>query len=240
MLATNGVVPVSPNNPQTYGILFPSGFPVGRPFSFTASGVNGGSISPTLQLQDGTNTYPPVSFSFTLPNTLAFANSNAITIPDPAAPNPPYPPQSGPAKPYPSVITVSNLTGVLGKVTVTLSNLSHTYPGDINALLVAPGGAKTLLMSHAGSAANGVNLTFDDSASSPLPDTGGLISGTWQPTAYSPPPQLGGFPTNAPAGPYPTALATFNSSIQMVPGRSTCSTTPTAIVAPFRTAGAWR
>ena len=210
LLATNGVTPVAPNNPQSYGILFPSGFPVGRPFSFTAGGTNGGTISPTLQLQDGTNTYPPVSFTFTLPNTHVFANTNVITIPDPAAPNPPYPPASGPASPYPAVVTVSNLTGVLGKVTVTLSNLTHSYTHDINVLLVAPGGAKTLLMSHAGSGAAGINLTLDDAAAQPLPDAGTLISGTWQPAAYSPAPGLGGFPTNAPAGPYPTALSVFN------------------------------
>ena len=84
-------------------------------------------------------------------------------------------------------------------MTVTLSNLSHTYPGDINALLVAPGGAKTLLMSHAGDKpVVGVDLTFDDSASGPLPATGVLSPGTWRPTAYSPDPQLGGFPANAP------------------------------------------
>ena len=211
LLATNGVVPVPPNNPQTFGILFPSGFSVGRPFSFTASGANGGTISPTLLLQDGTNTYPLVSFSFTLPNTLVFTNSNVIVIPDPAAPNPPYPSESGPATPYPSAITVPNLIGVLGNVSVTLSNLSHTYPGDVNVLLVAPNGAKTMLMSHAGETATDVNLTFDDSAPGPLPATGQLSSGVWQPIAYSPAPGLGGFPTNAPAGPYAATLSTFNS-----------------------------
>ncbi|MGD0259138.1 MAG: protease pro-enzyme activation domain-containing protein [Verrucomicrobiota bacterium] len=215
LLTTAGVTPVPPNNPQPCGVLFPSGFggfPVGRSFSFTASGTNGGTISPTLQLQDGTNTYPPVSFNFTLPNTFAFANTNGITIPEPAAPDPPYPPESGPAKPYPSVITVTNLTGVLGQVTVTLSNLSHTYPGDINALLVAPSGASALLMSHAGDQpVTGLNLTFNDLApAGPLPAGGELASGVWQPTAYSPPPQLGGFPANAPAGPYVTALSALN------------------------------
>ncbi len=101
--------------------------------------------------------------------------------------------------------------GVLGKVTVTLSNLSHTYPGDVNVLLVAPGGANTLVMSHAGSLpVTGLNLTFDDSAPGPLPATGQLVSGVWQPTAYNPAPGLGGFPTNAPAGPYPITLAALN------------------------------
>ena len=125
-------------------------------------------------------------------------------------PNSTWPQQSGPASPYPSVIAVSNLTGVLGKVTVTLSNLSHTFPGDINALLVSPGGAKTLLMSHAGSLpVTNLNLTFDDGAEAgQLPDGGQLASGAWQPTAYNPP---ANFPSNAPPGPYSAALASFNS-----------------------------
>jgi uncharacterized repeat protein (TIGR01451 family) len=211
LVATNGVTPAPPTS-QTYGVLAPSGFPVGRAFTFTASGTNGQTIQPTLQLQDGTNTYPPVSFAFTLPNTQTLANTNVILIPDPAAPNPPYPVESGPAKPYPSVINVSNFVGVLGKVTVTLSNLSHTYPSDVNVLLVAPGGANTLVMSHAGTQpGTGLNLTFDDSApAGPLPETGPLVSGLWQPTVYSPAPGLGGFPTNAPAGPYPATLSALN------------------------------
>ena len=178
LLATDGVIPHAPTN-QTYGVLAPSGFPVGRSFTFTASGTNGQTINPTLSLRDGTNVYPPVSFSFTLPTAQSFANPNSILIPDPDAPHPPYPSQSGPGKPYPSVITVSNLSGVLGKVTVTLSNLSHTYPADVNVLLVAPGGAKVLLMSNAGTlSSTSVNLTFDDSATNPLDLLGELFSGT--------------------------------------------------------------
>ncbi len=213
LLATNGVVPVAPNNPQTYGVLFPSGFSVGRPFSFTANGVSGGSVSAVLQLQDGTNTYPPVSFSFALPSTFAFATNNVILVPDPAASSLGYPLESGPARPYPSTIGVSNLTGTLGKVTVTISNLNHAFPGDMNVLLVAPGGANALIMSHAGNqndSTAALNLTFDDSAASPLPETGELSSGTWQPSVYGPAPLLGGFPAKAPAGPYATALSTFN------------------------------
>ena len=209
LLATNGVAPAAPTT-QTYGVLAPSGFPVGRAFTFTASGTNGQTIHPTLQLQDGPTTYPPVSFNITLPITQVSANPNTIVIPDPAAPNPPYPLESGPGKPYPSLITVSNLNGLLGKVTVTLSNLSHDYPGDINVLLVGPTGAKTLLMSHAGTLpVTGLNLTFDDSAAGPLPDTGELASGVWQVSAYGVAPA---FPTNAPAGPYPAALSSFNAT----------------------------
>src|ERR1017187_7072023 len=189
LLTTPGVVPVPPNSPQTFGSLLPSSFPVGSNFTFTATGANGGTISPTLQLQDGTNTYPPVSFTFVLPVTQVYANTNIILIPDPAVPDPPYPVGSGPATPYPSSINVSNFTGVLGKVTVTLSNFNHSFPSDVNVLLVAPSGAKTLVMSHAGDqdqSTAGLNLTFDDSApAGPLPEMGQLASGVWQPVAYT-------------------------------------------------------
>src|SRR5215218_7735272 len=37
----------------------------------------------------------------------------------------------GAADPYPSVITVSGLSGVVSSVVVTLTNLTHTYPDDI-------------------------------------------------------------------------------------------------------------
>jgi len=211
LLAGNGVAPVPPNTPKAYGVLDPSGQVGTNSFTFTASGTNGATINATLQLQDGTSTYPVVSFPFTLPTSKVFGSTHTIVIPNPTAPNPPWPQESGAADPYPSVINVSNFVGLLGKVTVTFSNLSHSFPGDINALLVAPGGAKTLLMSHAGDKpVVGVDLIFDDSASGPLPATGVLSPGTWRPTAYSPDPQLGGFPPNAPAGPYPAQLAAFN------------------------------
>ena len=214
LLATPGVVPAPPNSPQTYGSLLPSSLPVGSNFTFTATGANGGTISPTLQLQDGTNTYPPVSFTFALPVTQVSANTNIILIPDPSVPDPPYPVGSGPATPYPSTINVSNFTGVLGKVTVTLSNFNHSFPSDVNVLLVAPSGAKTLVMSHAGDqyqSTAGLNLTFDDSApAGPLPETGQLASGVWQPVAYTDKFPIPVFPTNAPAGPYPVTLSALN------------------------------
>ena len=217
LLATNGVNPVLPNAPQSYGVIAPSGYPVGRSFTFVASGTNGQTISAVLQLHDGATTYSNVSFSFTLPYTQVFANTNVILIPDPAAQSPPlsYLLDSGPAKPYPAAITVSNFSGTLGNVSVTLSNVNHSYSGDINALLVAPGGANVLFMSHVGGQpVTNLDVTFDDSAASTLPDptTGAIYSGTWQPSVYEPAPQLGGFPSNAPAGPYPTLLSAFNNT----------------------------
>jgi subtilisin-like proprotein convertase family protein len=64
-----------------------------------------------------------------------FSNPTAIAIP--AAPE-----TFGPANPYPSTISVSGLTGTIVDVNVTLNNLSHTCTGDIDVLLVGPGGQK--------------------------------------------------------------------------------------------------
>ena len=58
------------------------------------------------------------------------------------------------------------MVGTVSKVTVTLKNMNHTFPDDIDVLLVGPGGQKLLLMSDAGGSADIVNntYTFDDTA----------------------------------------------------------------------------
>jgi len=92
---------------------------------------------------------------------------------------------------------------------VTLKGLSHTWPDDLDVLLVGPGGQKVLLMSDAGAGndINNVTLTFDDAAASNLPDNSAIGSGTYKPTDF-----VTGdtFPSPAPAGPYGTALSVFN------------------------------
>ena len=211
LLAINGVT--SPSGAQNYGILAPSAS-IARPFSFTASGAAGDSIVATLQLQDInigqhlTNNLGTVAFTFVLPTTLTFANTNRIDIPSTLQDQQ----QPGPASPYPSPITVSGITGLVGKVTVTLSNFSHTFPHDVNLLLVGPNGVKTLLMSDAadGASANAIDLTFDDSAPSALPASGGITSGAWKPSVYNSSPT---FTNPAPAGPYNSVLSVFNGPI---------------------------
>jgi hypothetical protein len=53
-----------------------------------------------------------------------FWSANAILIRD-----------TNTALPYPAEIQVSGLTGTVARVTVTLSNFSHSWPSDIDALL---------------------------------------------------------------------------------------------------------
>ena len=205
LLATNGVT--SPSAPQSYDFLGP-GEIKGRSFTFTASGTNGGLVIATLQLVDnGTYVLPPVSFTFSLPALSIWANTNRIDVPTTAQDQQ----LAGPASPFPSSIVVSGVTGQVGHVTVTLSDLTHTFPHDLNVLLVGPLGQKVLLMSDAadGSSVSDANVTFDDSAAAPLPSVGQVSPGSWQPSAYDFAPL---FSNPAPAPPYGTALSAFNGA----------------------------
>ncbi len=104
-----------------------------------------------------------------------FCNPAAITINDNAT-----------ASPYPSNITVAGMTGLVSRITVTLNGLSHTFPDDVDMLLVAPGGRQIVLMSDAGGSTDavGLNLTFDDLVAPNLPDSTALATGSYKPTNY--------------------------------------------------------
>lgn len=82
-----------------------------------------------------------------------FSSSNAITIND-----------AQPADPYPSSLVVSDGPTSISRISVRLTGLSHTYPGDLDIMLVAPGGQSFILMSDAGSNVdlNSANLLFAD------------------------------------------------------------------------------
>lgn len=122
-------------------------------------------------------------------------------------------PSSGIASPYPKNITVSNVGGTITKVVVQLGSLTHTNPGDIDILLVGPGGQNAIIMSDAGGQPNvsGVNITLDDAAVNSLPPVAALTSGTFKPTNHD----LGapdGFPAPAPAPLGGSALSVFNGT----------------------------
>src|SRR5215211_7615850 len=112
--------------------------------------------------------------------------------------------------PYPSSNVVSGVTGLVTSVSVTLVNLTHPAPDDIDVLLVGPGGQTVLLMSDAGgsNAVSGVTVTFTDTSSASLPDTGRLISGTYRPSNYG----SGDVFPGAPAGPYGANFSGFNGT----------------------------
>ncbi len=118
------------------------------------------------------------------PAPTTFSNTNALAINDSVTP-------PTIATPYPSTIVVTGLTGqVITKVTVTLSNLTHSFPSDIDALLVGPQGQMMFLMSEVGGASRlsvtNITLTLDDDATNALPIDAQLTSGTFQPTKSHP------------------------------------------------------
>ena len=134
-----------------------------------------------------------------------FSNSTPIAIPD-----------SGPATPYPSTINVSGLSAAVTDVDVTLNNVTHTFPDDIDVLLVGPQGQNVILMSDAGGGLPGITdttLTFDDSAPGSIPDEAPPAPGAYKPTdIVEPGEENDTFSAPAPAGPYGTFLAVFNGT----------------------------
>jgi len=84
LLAASGVL--APSAPQNFGALATNGSPVTRSFSFMASGACGGTISPTLQLQDGTLNLGTTNFGFTLGKPIVTATQNFDTVSAPALP----------------------------------------------------------------------------------------------------------------------------------------------------------
>jgi subtilisin-like proprotein convertase family protein len=203
----------TPSGPQSYGALLTGGPAVARPFSFVPTGTCGGSITATFHLQDGLLDLGTVSFPMILGSTAStpatFQNTGSITIPATGT----GASTGAPSAPYPSNITVSGLTGTVTKVTVTLVNMNHTFPADIDMLLVGPQGDKFIFFSDAGGGTDLVNntITLDDSAATLLP-SGTITSGTFRPANYG---TGDTFPAPAPAAPYQNAAtagaATFAS-----------------------------
>ena len=88
-------------------------------------------------------------------------------------------------------LTTGSLFGLWGRVTnvvITLGGLSHTYPGDLDFLLVGPDGTNLEFWSDAGAGItiSGRTFVIADSGSSPLPQFAAIPSGvTFTPTDYT-------------------------------------------------------
>ncbi|CAG0935748.1 hypothetical protein TFLX_04598 [Thermoflexales bacterium] len=135
-----------------------------------------------------------------LTNTLTFNHPHHIDIP-----------WSGRARGYPSNLHLSSIDGVVQNITLTLNNFSHTYPGDVSALLVGPGGQTVMLMSNAsgGADVNNVTLRFNDAGIN-LPLSGTITSTVvYRPTSYG---LTGDLVNPAPAGPYGGSLSIFRGT----------------------------
>ena len=220
MLPSAGITNIP--SAQTYGVLIQNGPTVSEPFTFKAIGSNGQNISATLDLQDGSRDLGTVAFGFTVGGgTISFTNSAAIILPEGTNAPTMATNSIAPGYGYPSLINISGIPGFITKATVTFSNFAHSFPSDVDAVLEAPNGSNSILMSHCGGdygvgIVNGVNygppvtLTFDQTASASLPTNGPLATGTYKPTTNSlEMPKLPSVPANEvvpvapPASPYP-------------------------------------
>ncbi len=81
LLATGGVT--SPGAPQNYGVLTFGGAPVCRNFTFSNNGVCGGTITASIQFQDGATNLGTFTFTFQLgvPVTSFTQNFDAVVAP---------------------------------------------------------------------------------------------------------------------------------------------------------------
>jgi subtilisin-like proprotein convertase family protein len=182
----------------------------GKDRTLTVSPAPGelGTATITLTVSDG-KAAASSSFFLTvtqaLTDTLIFVDTSPIVIPG-----------FGPADLYPSRITVDGVYGTIKKLAVTLRGVQHTYPADMDMILVGPQGQKIVLFSDAGKGGfpiSDVTVTFSDDASKPLPAEGRILTGTYTPTNYEPGErgELDSFP-EVPDGPISTHLSVYNNS----------------------------
>jgi len=132
---------------------------------------------------------------FTNPSPITISNLNAAA-----------------ASPYPLTATVSGLGPILD-LNVAVNGLSHTFPSDIGILIVGPGGQKVVLMNLTGGSTPITNVTivFDDEASSSLPFSGPITSGSYKPTNFGPTDSFA--PPALAAGPYSSSLSIFDGTL---------------------------
>lgn len=166
-------------------------FVVNGTTSATITGVTGSGAVYDITVSGG----DLASFDGTVGLNVALST---ITIPD-----------AGLTNPYHLKRTVTGLSGTITDLNVRINNLTHTFPDDLEALLVSPSGEKVILFADAGGGTNVSNLTFtlDDSAGAAIPNSVGLSAQSYLPASY------GGFESlvaPAPSGPYASTLATFN------------------------------
>ncbi len=206
----------SHSGPQSYGVLSPVGPAVSRDFTFSvdASVACGDTVTATFDLDDNGVDLGTVSFDIEVGGktitTTTLSNATAIAIPGAGT----GAATGAPANPYPSNIIAAGLTGTVTNVRVTLNNFSHTFPSDVDVLLVGPGGQKFIIVSDVigGTDAVNVNWVLDDAGAAIIPATGTPVSGTFRPTNIG----TGDlFPAPAPAAPYDSpataGAATFAS-----------------------------
>ncbi|HEX7180496.1 MAG TPA: proprotein convertase P-domain-containing protein [Thermoanaerobaculia bacterium] len=192
LLPTGGVN--SPNGPQVYGVV-PVGGATSQPFTFTASGACGGTITLSLQLQDGASDLGTVTYTFTLGTLNPLSVTSTTSSGDISVPLPDL-------NVVESTLAVPDLGGVTD-INVSV-RLNHTFDGDLDISLIHPDGTEVLLSNNRGGGGDnfgtganscaGTPTVFDDSAAAPISAGSAPFAGTFRPD--QPLSALNGKPTN--------------------------------------------
>src|SRR5205085_7902073 len=131
--STGGVS--NPSSPQSYGVIG-SNSTASQPFTFTVNAACGSSLTLTLALKDGATNLGSITYGLQVGAnsqiSTSFSNATSITIPGSGTGST----SGAPASVYPSNVAVSGLTGTVSNITVTLKGLNHTFPSDVDMLLV--------------------------------------------------------------------------------------------------------
>jgi subtilisin-like proprotein convertase family protein len=173
------------------------------PYSISAGAACGSKLTVNITGASALGALNPSTFSFFLGKAFGGTNTAPIAVNDFST-----------AVTYPSTINVSGLSGAVA-VKLKLFGFSHSFPDDIDVLLVGPGGQKMLVMSDVGGGGDVVDLdlALSDAAATGLPDAGPLVSGDFKPANADT--TSDAMPAPAPVGPYenpaPAGAATFAS-----------------------------
>ena len=113
-----------------------------------------------------------------------------------------------PATPYPVTFNVDFVSAPVKKVTISLNNYNHTYPGDIGMVLVAPDDTAVLIAGRIGGNNDAINTTVLLDQQAPAAWDG------FSPGSFRPNNTDGNLPfdnsTGCPSGPYFGTLNAFN------------------------------
>lgn len=148
--------------------------------TFTVTFTPRAADSPWATLQIASNDADENTFDIELTGTgfngRRFTSGAAISIPN-----------IGNATPYPSTISVAGLASAT-KLTVQINGFDHPRVDEVDIFLMAPDGQVCAVLSDAGGYASSdySDPSFEDAADAPAPNLGGLYSGTYRPTDYSP------------------------------------------------------
>jgi subtilisin-like proprotein convertase family protein len=197
------VLEITSSNPE----LIPTSnvLQIGNTLVIAPVGTLTGESEITIRVTDKSGLQDKTTFKVTVLKALQaqFANTAAITLRD-----------NNSAQAYPSTVDVSGLKGKVSKVTLTLAQVTHPYPADLDVLLVSPTGTnKVVLLSDAGGGRklDNTRLTFDDGDTNtpavPYNPSAAVTNGTYKPSNYEGTGDA--FASPAPSGPYTYELKSF-------------------------------